>query len=414
MADTFGFGGEEIVDINDAPENKNQPVATGDSGDDSGDKHDDDLKNKKEPDGSGDNPDDNNGDDKDKLELSEGQVIEIGEDSYTVDKDGNLLDKDGNVFKEAKDVQDYLKQFEVDNSDSEDEINIQTIQKALGIELTDDEDKPIEFENSVEGVKSYINSVIEAQKKDIAESAVTAVFKQYPVLEDFLNYYIANGNSYEGFGKDPDRSSITIDDNDEAQQENIIRMAWKERGMKGDVESYIQYLKASNILANTARTELKGLQDADKQRKDNYEKEAKAAEEQRQQSLKEYWAGVANVIQNRKIAGYEIPEQIIINRDGKKVTATTKDFYNYLYMVDKDGKSAYAKDFAKLTPEQKRDDEILRAFLTFTGGSYSNLVDMAIKERQIKTLKLQAKQQKQTSVRMKPQTNKKDNLDFGF
>ena len=141
-------------------------------------------------------------------------VIEIGEDSYTVDKDGNLLDKDGNVFKEAKDVQDYLKQFEVDNSDSEDEINIQTIQKALGIELTDDEDKPIEFENSVEGVKSYINSVIEAQKKDIAESAVTAVFKQYPVLEDFLNYYIANGNSYEGFGKDPDRSNITIDDND--------------------------------------------------------------------------------------------------------------------------------------------------------------------------------------------------------
>lgn len=414
MTDTFGFGGEEIVDINDAPENKNQTVATGDGGDGSGDKHDDDLKDKKEPDGSGDNPDNNDDDDKDKLELSEGQVIEIGEDSYTVDKDGNLLDKDGNVFKEAKDVQDYLKQFEVDNSDSEDEINIQTIQKALGIELTDDEDKPIEFENSVEGVKSYINSVIEAQKKDIAESAVNAIFQKYPVVEDFINYYIANGNSYEGFGKTPDRSNITIDDNDEAQQENIIRMAWKERGMNGDVESYIQYLKASNILNATAKTELKALQDSDKQRKENYEKEAKAIEEQKQQAMKDYWLGVQNVIQSRKIAGYEIPEQIIINRDGKKITATPKDFYNYLYMVDKDGKSAYAKDFAKLTSEQKRDDEILRAFLTFTGGTYSNLVDMAIKEEKIKTLKLQAKQNKATSIRMKPQTNKKNNLDFGF
>lgn len=414
MTDTFGFGGEEIVDINDAPENKNQTVATGDGGDGSGDKHYDDLKDKKEPDGSGDNPDNNDDDDKDKLELSEGQVIEIGEDSYTVDKDGNLLDKDGNVFKEAKDVQDYLKQFEVDNSDSEDEINIQTIQKALGIELTDDEDKPIEFENSVEGVKSYINSVIEAQKKDIAESAVNAIFQKYPVVEDFINYYIANGNSYEGFGKTPDRSNITIDDNDEAQQENIIRMAWKERGMNGDVESYIQYLKASNILNATAKTELKALQDSDKQRKENYEKEAKAIEEQKQQAMKDYWLGVQNVIQSRKIAGYEIPEQIIINRDGKKITATPKDFYNYLYMVDKDGKSAYAKDFAKLTSEQKRDDEILRAFLTFTGGTYSNLVDMAIKEEKIKTLKLQAKQNKATSIRMKPQTNKKNNLDFGF
>lgn len=414
MADTFGFGGEEIVDINDAPENKNQPVATGDGDDTLGDKHDDDLKDKKEPDGSGDNPDNNDDDNKDKLELSEGQVIEIGEDSYTVDKDGNLLDKDGNVFKEAKDVQDYLKQFEVDNSDSEDEINIQNIQKALGIELTDDEDKPIEFENSVEGVKSYINSVIEAQKKDIAESAVNAIFQKYPVVEDFINYYIANGNSYEGFGKTPDRSNIIIDDNDEAQQENIIRMAWKERGMNGDVESYIQYLKASNILNATAKTELKALQDSDKQRKENYEKEAKAVEEQKQQAMKDYWLGVQNVIQSRKIAGYEIPEQIIINRDGKKITATPKDFYNYLYMVDKDGKSAYAKDFAKLTSEQKRDDEILRAFLTFTGGTYSNLVDMAIKEEKIKTLKLQAKQNKATSIRMKPQTNKKNNLDFGF
>ena len=414
MADTFGFGGEEIVDIDDALKEKNQPVATGNDGDGSGDKHDDDLKDKKEPDGSGDNPDNNNDDDKDKLELSEGQVIEIGEDSYTVDKDGNLLDKDGNVFKEAKDVQDYLKQFEVDNSDSEDEINIQTIQKALGIELTDDEDKPIEFENSIEGVKSYINSVIEAQKKDIAESAVNAIFQKYPVVEDFINYYIANGNSYEGFGKTPDRSNITIDDNDEAQQENIIRMAWKERGMNGDVESYIQYLKASNILNATAKTELKALQDSDKQRKENYEKEAKAVEEQKQQAMKDYWLGVQNVIQSRKIAGYEIPEQIIINRDGKKITATPKDFYNYLYMVDKDGKSAYAKDFAKLTSEQKRDDEILRAFLTFTGGTYSNLVDMAIKEEKIKTLKLQAKQNKATSIRIKPQTNKKNNLDFGY
>ena len=414
MADTFGFGGEEIVDINDAPENKNQPVATGDGDDTLGDKHEDDLKDKKEPDGSGDNPDNNNDDDKDKIELSEGQIIEIGEDSYTVDKDGNLLDKDGNVFKEAKDVQDYLKQFEVDNNDSEDEINIQTIQKALGIELTDDEDKPIEFENSIEGVKSYINSVIEAQKKDIAESAVNAIFQKYPVVEDFINYYIANGNSYEGFGKTPDRSNITIDDNDEAQQENIIRMAWKERGMNGDVESYIQYLKASNILNATAKTELKALQDSDKQRKENYEKEAKAVEEQKQQAMKDYWLGVQNVIQSRKIAGYEIPEQIIINRDGKKITATPKDFYNYLYMVDKDGKSAYAKDFAKLTSEQKRDDEILRAFLTFTGGTYSNLVDMAIKEEKIKTLKLQAKQNKATSIRIKPQTNKKNNLDFGY
>lgn len=418
MADIFGFGGDNAEDINGKPQDVNDDPNKGGDGNDPEPADLGDLDNKQEPDDKdkGSNNENNeNDDDKDgKLDLSEGQVVEIGDDSYTVDKEGNLVDKDGNIFKEAKDVQDFLKEFEVEHTDSDEELNIDNIQKALGIELTDDNDKPIQFENTVEGVKSYVNSVIEAQKKDIAEAAVGAIFAKYPVVEQFINYYIANGESYEGFGKTPDRSNITIDDNNEAQQENIIRTAWKERNMTGDVESYIQYLKASNILAATARTELKALQESDKQKRDEYEKEAKRVEEEKAKSLKEYWDGVANVITSRKIAGYEIPEQILITRDGKKLTATPKDFFNYVYQVDKDGKSAYAKDFAKLTPEQKRDDEILRAFLTFTGGTYANLIDMAIKEEKIKTLKLHAKGQKKTSVRIKPATQKGNDLDFGF
>lgn len=418
MADIFGFGGDNAEDINGKPQDVNKDPDNGGDGNDPEPADLGDLDNKQEPDDKdkGSNNENNeNDDDKDgKVDLSEGQVVEIGDDSYTVDKEGNLVDKDGNIFKEAKDVQDFLKEFEVEHTDSDEELNIDNIQKALGIELTDDNDKPIQFENTVEGVKSYVNSVIEAQKKDIAEAAVGAIFAKYPVVEQFINYYIANGESYEGFGQTPDRSNITIDDNNEAQQENIIRTAWKERNMTGDVESYIQYLKASNILAATARTELKALQESDKQKRDEYEKEAKRVEEEKAKSLKEYWDGVANVITSRKIAGYEIPEQILITRDGKKLTATPKDFFNYVYQVDKDGKSAYAKDFAKLTPEQKRDDEILRAFLTFTGGTYANLIDMAIKEEKIKTLKLHAKGQKKTSVRIKPATQKGNDLDFGF
>lgn len=418
MADIFGFGGSNVDDPNDKPQDVNDETNKGGDGNEPDPTDLGDLDNKKEPDNKdkGSNGDNNdNDDDKDgKIDLSEGQVVEIGDDSYTVDKEGNLVDKDGNIFKEAKDVQDFLKEFEVNDTDSDEELNIDNIQKALGIELTDDNDKPIQFENTVEGVKSYVNSVIEAQKKDIAEAAVAAIFTKYPVVEEFINYYIANGESYEGFGQTPDRSNITIDDNNEAQQENIIRTAWKERNMTGDVESYIQYLKASNILAATARTELKALQESDKQKRDEYEKEAKRVEEEKAKSLKEYWDGVANVITSRKIAGYEIPEQILITRDGKKLTATPKDFFNYVYQVDKDGKSAYAKDFAKLTPEQKRDDEILRAFLTFTGGTYANLIDMAIKEEKIKTLKLHAKEQKKTSVRIKSAAKKGNNLDFGF
>ena len=271
-----------------------------------------------------------------------------------------------------------------------------------------------EFRNVVVSHKALIEAELEAQKKEIVEGAINTLFDKYPILNDVLNYYVANGNSLEGFGNVPDRSNIVIDDANEAQQENIIRTAWKERKMNGDVEAYINYLKASNILASTARNELKALQDSDAQRKKDYEAKAQEMENARVESIREYWAGVNDVISKRKIAGYEIPEQILITRDGKKLTATPKDFYHYLYDVDKEGKSAYARDFAKLTPEQKRDDEILRAYLTFVGGNYSNLVDLAIKEKEVKSLKLRAKEAPKTGVRVKTPANKKGNLDFGF
>ena len=94
-----------------------------------------------------------------------------------------------------------------------------------------------------------------------------------------------------------------------------------------------------------------------------------------------YWTGVQETIKNRKIAGYEIPETIIINKDGKKIAATPNDFFNYVYQVDENGNSRYNNDLAAMTPEQRRDDSLLRAYLRFTGGSYADLVNLAIKDQ---------------------------------
>ena len=224
--------------------------------------------NKGNSNGDNGNKNDNNKDDNKDTNLDNhleaGTSIEVGENTYTVDEQGNLVDKDGNIFKEPKDVDAWLKEFDnIENT--EDEININTIQDAIGIQITDDNDKPIEFENSIEGIKSYINSVIETARDEHYETAINTLYQKYPILNDVLNYYLANGNSLEGFNEIPDRSGITINDSDEAQQEAIIRTAWKEQERKGDVESYIQYLKSSGTLLATAKEELAGLQEADAQ-----------------------------------------------------------------------------------------------------------------------------------------------------
>ena len=360
----------------------------------------------------GNKEDNKNGDNAD-VNLEAGTSIEVGEDTYTVDENGNLLDKNGNIFKEAKDVKSWLNEFENVTDTDKDSISIETIQEAVGVQITDDDDKPVEFENNPEGIKAYIDAVIETAKEEHFETAVNTLYQKYPILNDVLNYYIANGNSLEGFGEVPDRSNITIDDSNEAQQEAIIRTAWEEQGRKGDVESYIAYLKSSGTLLATAKEELVGLQEADEQ----YRKNIEYKEAERLQRLENYWNSVHDVIKNRTIAGYQIPESIIISRNGQKLSVTPEDFFNYIYRVDKDGKSAYERDLATETPESRRDDEILRAYLKFVGGNYSNLVDMAINKEKVNRLKLKAKERNTSTVRIskpKTNTNKGTNIDLGY
>ena len=359
----------------------------------------------------------NNEDNKDKTELAEGTVIEVGEEKYTVDANGNLVDKDNNIFKEAKDVDAWLKEFDKVEDKDDNEISISSIQDAVGVEITDDNDKPIEFENTTEGVKAYIDAVIETSKEEVQEAAINTLYQKYPILNDVLNYYIANGNSLEGFGQVPDRSGIVIDDTNEAQQEAIIRAAWNEQGRKGDVEGYINYLKSSGTLLATAQEELAALQESDAQYRKELEEEAERKENERIATLEKYWNGVHDVIKTRQIAGYQIPEQIIITRNGQKLSVTPEDFFNYIYRVDEEGHSAYERDLAKQTPESRRDDEILRAYLTFVGGNYSNLVNMAINKEKVATLKLRAKERSASTVRItKPTTTKPSgaNIDLGY
>lgn len=359
-----------------------------------------------------DNNNDNNNDNG--SEYKEGTIITIGDDEYKIDDKGNLLDKDGNVYKEAKDVADFLKDFEVD--ENTDTLDINSIIKETGITIVDEDNKPVEFDNTPQGVSSYINSVIEQKQDEYAQAGINSLIETYPFVADAINYYIANGNSLKGFGEVRDRSSITIDDNNVAQQEAIVRERLNELGRRADAEDYINYLKSSGKLLDTAKASLQEMIDEDNKAKEEMANEAKriAAERQKEDDL--YWKGVKDVIDSKKVCGYRIPDTIIINKDGKKIAATPNDFFNYIYQVDENGCSRYVNELKTLTPEQKRDDQILRAYLRFTGGSYADLVAMAIKEGEVEKLKLKAVNNAKPRVRITPPaaTNKKGSIDVGY
>lgn len=416
----FGYNGGDNVDtINNPDVNNNDDVVTDiDTGkiehDVNGVPADDLVDDTKPSDApkKEDKVDENN-----KSSLEVGTAIEVGDETYTVASNGDLVDANGNVFKQASEVDAWLKEFDSVEEDTKDSISINSIQEALGVEITDEDDKPIQFDNTPEGVKAYVDAVVETKRQEHMEAAINTLYQKYPIIDEVLNYYIANGNSLEGFGQMPDRSNIVVDDNNEAQQEAIIRAAWSEQGRKGDVTGYINYLKSSGTLLATAKEELQVLQESDRQYRENLAKQAEETERRNNEMLMQYWNGVHEVIKTRKIAGYEIPENIIINRNGQKLSVTPNDFFNYIYRVDQDGRSAYERDLANETPESRRDDEILRAYLKFVGGNYSNLVNMAINKEKVNTLKLKAKERTNNTVRIvKPKESgtKGANIDLGY
>ena len=358
-------------------------------------------------------PDENNKDNE--SELAAGTELQIGDDVYTVDEKGNVIDKDGNIFKEAKDVKEWIASFDAEEQDDENEISIQSIQKALDITITDENDKEIEFENTPEGVKAYVEQVIETSRQEHYETAIESLYEKYPFVEDMINYYEANGHSLEGYNEVPDRSNITIDENNEAQQEYIIRTAWKEQNRRGNVDSYIQYLKSTGNLLATAQDELEGLQEAEKQYRKEMKQKAEEARAANIEQARAYWNNIHEIVKSREIAGYNIPESIVINKDGKKTTATVEDFFKYIYEVDSKGKSRYNYDLEKEDPKTRIHDDILRAFLKFTGGSYSNLVDMAINKKEVGRLILKSKDTKKPTMSVRKPAPKKDkNIDLGF
>lgn len=379
--------------------------------------------NQNQPNNNEENPNEENPNEKDKenpneedIKLEEGNTVTVEDKTYTVDKDGNLVDDKGNIFKKAEEVKDWLKEFSVDET-KDDEINLDNIQKALDYEVTDEEGNPITYENNIEGVKAYINDVIETSKLEHYETAINTLYQKYPILQEVLNYYIANGNSLEGFTETPDRSNITIDDTNEEQQIEIIKTLWKEQGIKGDVTQYINYLKNASILTSTAKEALDTLKSIDAENKKAYEEEAERRKQESYEAEVEHWTNIKNIIDSKEIAGYKIPDSITISRNGQKISVTPNDFFNYIYRVDNENKSAYQRDLEAEEPSKRLNDEILRAYLKFTGGSYADLVNMAINQEKVNNLKLKAKQNANSkSIKINRTTNTKQtkDIDLGY
>ena len=329
-------------------------------------------------------------------ELNVGDQIEVDGTTYTVANNGDLVDKKGEVFKAAKDVAEWFKSVNVEDEAEESGLTLSAIQNEIGIAITDENGNEVEFTNDAAGVKSYIDSVISLKSNELQQAAINRLYQDNPLLKQFQDYVQLTGTP-RGFGDIPDRSGIQLDKDNDAQLTAVIKMAASEFGNKSLNDNYIKYLKDTGGLYDEARVQLSALIEKDKAVRKEIENKAAEQRNAEAQNIKAYWENVNKIVNSRIIGGYKIPESFTKEVNGKKVVVTANDFFNYISNAtaqDNNGNqvTGYQKALNDLTDEEYLNRELLDAWLMFTGGTYKDLIDMAVKENEVRKLIVKSKE----------------------
>lgn len=320
------------------------------------------------------------------VKLSEGDTINVDGVDYTIDAEGNAIAADGTVFHTATELAELIAQ-----NGSEPSV-LNQLQTRFGSDFKDENGNPIVFDDNEEGIAAYVETVVQSRVKEAQTAAINNLFETYPQVEQVINHLKLNG-TLDDFVEIPDRSQITVSKDNEEQQAAFIREEWKLSGKKGDVNKFIDYCKNAGILYDTAVESKEAVDSIYESRLAEQKAQVEAKEAAAAAEEKAYWDNVEKTISKGELLGYSIPEQIQCNKDGKKVMLSRKDFLKYVSTpVDSEGNTAYMLDEAKVDSDARMQDDLLKAFLRFTGGDYASLVGMAVNKQKVLSIRTAAAQ----------------------
>lgn len=345
--------------------------------------------------------------------LAEGDEIEIEGNTLTIDKDGNAIDKDKKIVKTKAEVDALIAEQASTEVDY-----ISEIQKVTNYVIEKD-GKPVTYENSVEGLASYVKDVAQQNIAIGEKKATEALFKKFPVLNQVLDHLVLNNGSLDNFSDSVDYTTIKLGE-DEKQWESIYVASQIARGIpKEDAEKMFKYLKDDKQGKEAAEKGLTYLSTTQKQRSD----EAKRIFEQQMQDEKEkevaYYNEVSSIIKSRSLKvdnkTYTLPEVIRIkDENGRQITKSLDDFVNYLSSpinVNIEGKIITTTKwlFDQYNAELKRttNDDVLEAFRLFTGFDTSQLVEAGIKNQNVRRLVIRPNASSSSSSTSKSTTGSK-------
>lgn len=323
--------------------------------------------------------------------------IEIDGVVYSLNETGDAVDKDGKIIY-TKD-----KLTELENTQDDETTSINDIVKLVNIIPVDDNDKPIVYEDSVDGIASYIKDVTILAELNAEAVAETKFFERNPDLYQVYLHKLNTG-SIEGFGEQVDYSGIDVETGDEQTLHNLIVANELRTGKtKEAAEYYAKLIKADGKLkefATTAKQELIAA-NADYEQTALAIKQQQDAEEARLE--REYWDKVINAVKSGKLTiadkTYKLPQVFKIKTaDNKVVTANNEDFLQYIskpkvYTIEGEQYEMTPNQYDKYLEDIKKTehDEVFEALKRFVKYDTSQFIEEQIKQETRKRIILTTK-----------------------
>lgn len=347
----------------------------------------------------------------------ESSIIEIDGEQLTLDKDGNALNDKGEIVYTSEDIS------KMEDDSEEESSSLKLIAKASGIQILDDNNQPIEFEETVEGYAKREAAIKALGEKEGFNKGFQSFLNENPDIAEIVEYKQRFG-TIEGYSSNVDYSKIQLSD-DESQLVDLVYKAEIQKGTSPErAKKIVEFEKSNNSLKEAATESLEFLKN-----KQDQEVQARVAREQSlyEEELKKEigFYGVSYEADGVKVHNVENSlydciinkgrlGDMIIPKEGLKVTTHDKklktlsrqDLFDYIAkpVQEIDGSIYTMAQLDEIKRLSNPAEFALRAISNLTGG-LEQLVKASVAEEQVKVIK-KLSSKKTTSINKQSNNNK--------
>lgn len=332
-------------------------------------------------------------------------TIEIDGKDYNLDKDGNAIDSTGNVVMSKSQIDEAVK-GQNNNQDNNNSL-VSQIEKITNIIVNDEAGKPIVYSPTPEGLAKRELDIINATRISAQQEGVNNFLESNPEFKSMYQYKQLRG-TLEGYGKETDYTSITIDKNNKEQLKNFIIEEQLSKGTTLQIaKGFADFAEKNNTLGDLGEAAFNNLKNAQieiaqakqKQFKDWADKYygVELDDKGNTKDLKVSGSLYDMIVTKGEFNGLKIPKDgvVVKNNDGTTTKLNNKQLFELMAYSDNNGATKADNIIADYL--RNAGNKIAITLYILKGGDLSELANAAVARNQANKIKISTQNNRSTS-----------------